>query len=352
MERKRRILVAPLDWGLGHATRCIPVISALIKRNAEVIIAGSGSAAELLKREFPEQKHFLLPGYNPHYGANNSMVWQMAIQLPGFIKTIRQEHAAINELAIREKIDVIISDNRYGCYSARAKSIFITHQINILMPSGFKWMEGLVNRFNHEQINKFTECWVPAKNTGILGDLMPVLPLHTRFIGYLSRFKKLERESKYAIAAIASGPEPQRTMLCNILRNELKEAGVKAFLLRGEIASEETREVDGSLEEVNYLLSSQLNNIIEQSDLIIARSGYSTIMDLARLGKKAIFIPTPGQTEQEYLAEQLLRQNVAFSMRQADFNLKTALKEANKFGGFANFDNDEILLDQAIQSIL
>ena len=143
MERTRRILVAPLDWGLGHATRCIPIINALLKRNAEVIIAGSGSSAGLLKAEFPNLKHYSLPGYNPRYATNGNMVWAMAKQLPQFIKTIRQEYTAINELVQKEKIDVLISDNRYGCYSAQAKSIFISHQLNILMPVRFKWMNRL-----------------------------------------------------------------------------------------------------------------------------------------------------------------------------------------------------------------
>ena len=353
MERKRRILVAPLDWGLGHATRCIPIITALLKRNAEVIIAGSGSSAELLKMEFPGLKQCSFPAYNPRYPKNGNMVGGMAWQLPGFIKTIYHEHARLNELAATEKIDVVISDNRYGCYSLRVKSVFITHQLNILMPGSFKWIEGIVNHFNHHQIKNFDECWIPAPDNHLLGELLRgKIPSHTRFIGYLSRLRKQPAEHKYDIVAIASGPDPQRTILVDMLREQFKATQLRVFLVAGDVAGEEKISTSGNLTEANYLGTDKLNSIIEQGDIIVARSGYSTIMDLARLGKKAIFIPTPGQTEQTYLAEQLMKQGTAFSMEQSDFNFIKALKESDKFSGFTNFGFDEVLLDQAIQSIL
>ena len=75
-------------------------------------------------------------------------------------------------------------------------------------------------------------------------------------------------------------------------------------------------------------------------------------MDLSKLGKKAIFIATPGQTEQAHLAAQLMSKGIAYCMEQSAFNLKNALKESDKFSGFTNFEDDETLLDQAIQSIL
>ena len=353
MERRRRILVAPLDWGLGHATRCIPIIMALIKRNTEVIIAASGSSALLLKMEFPELRHYPLVAYDPQYPAGAAMVWKMGRQLPRFIQIIQKEHTQLEEIVAREQIDVVISDNRYGCYSSRAKSVFITHQLHILMPDSFKWMEGIVNRFNRRQIKKFDACWVPAPDNRLLGRLLPErLPLDTRVIGYLSRLKRQVAEKKYEVAVIASGPEPQRTILVDVLRRALQESGLKSILVRGDVDGEEQTTISGTLEEVNYLMGDSLERVIAQSEIVIARSGYSTVMDLAQMGAKAIFIPTPGQTEQGYLAEQLMGRGIAFSVPQTDFDLKTALKEANKFSGFANFGNDEVLLDLAIQSIL
>jgi uncharacterized protein (TIGR00661 family) len=356
LERRRRILVAPLDWGLGHATRCIPIISALLKRNAEVIIAGSGASAQLLKNEFPGLKHYPLPGYTPRYPtglADSAMVWAMGQQLPHFIKTINEEHTQINHLVKNEKIDVLISDNRYGCYSPGITSVFITHQPNILMPESFKWMEPWVNYFNRRQINRFNACWIPAADAQLLGDMIPPAPMpNTRFIGSLSRFSKLPDASKYDLVVVASGPEPQRQMLADMLRPQLLELGLPAFLVAGKMDGREKISVTGNLTEANYLGSEKLNHVIQQGEIIIARPGYSTIMDLAQLGKKAIFIPTPGQTEQNHLAGRLLQQRIAFSMEQSVFNLAMAIKKANKFSGFTNFATDDTLLEQAIQSIL
>lgn len=354
MERRRRILVAPLDWGLGHATRCIPIINALLKRNAEVIIAGSGFSAQLLKNEFPDLKHYALTGYNPWYpNTGNAMVWAIAQQLPHFIKTINTEHSQINDLVKKEKIDVVISDNRYGCYSDRATSVFITHQANIIMPDSFKWMEPIVNYFNRQQISKFDTCWIPAPGRGPLGDMLPEkLPASTRFIGYLSRFKKLPVELKYDVVVVASGPDPQRKILVDMLRSQLTQLSLNALIVRGQIEGEEKADTINNITEANYLSTDNLNTVLQQGKIIVARSGYSTIMDLTILGKKAIFIPTPGQTEQEYLAARLMPQKIAFSMPQTGFNLVSALKESDKFNGFANFAADDTLLEKALQSIL
>jgi len=356
LERRRKILVAPLDWGLGHATRCIPLIRALLKRNAEVIIAGSGASATLLKDEFPELKQYLLPGYNPRYSSrpdDSAMVWTMGRQLPHFIKTINREHLQVNQLVKKEKIDVVISDNRYGCYSSAATSVFITHQPYILMPEKFKWMEPGVNFFNRRQIGRFNACWIPAPDGQLLGQMLPAtLPGNYRFIGYLSRFTKQPQETKYDIVVVASGPEPQRKMLVDMLRQQLKQSPWDVFLVQGIVRGQERIYAADNFTEANYLNSEKLCRLIQQADMVIARPGYSTVMDLARLGKKAIFIPTPGQTEQAHLAKRLMEQGIAFSMDQSAFNLATAVKKADKLSGFTNFAADNSLLEQAIQSIL
>ena len=248
---------------------------------------------------------------------------------------------------------MLISDNRYGCYSPGVKSVFITHQPHVLMPESFKWMEPAVNYFNRRQMSRFDACWIPAPDGGLLGDMIPaMLPPNTRFIGYLSRFKKLPEAIKYDVVVVASGPEPQRTLLADMLREQLKQSPLKVFMVQGVVHGEEKIDVHDNFTEANYLGTDKLNQILQQAEIVIARSGYSTIMDLARLGKKAIFIPTPGQTEQAHLAAQLMQRGIAFSMEQSVFNLATAIKEADKFGGFTNFAADETLLEQAIQSIL
>jgi len=353
LERKKRILVAPLDWGLGHATRCIPVINGLLERNCEVIIASNGSALTFLRSEFPDLKFYELSAYAPLYpDENNSMVWKMGMQLPKFIKTIFREFREAEKIVRDEKIDTVISDNRYGCYSRYAKSIFIYHQVNLLMPEGWKWMEKSVNYFNQRQIKKFDECWVPTPSDQFFPELTST-SASVKFIGFLSRFSAMNTPKKYRVMAICSGPEPQRSYFERNISKKLQDANYPTLIVRGIVdADEEPSYFEKDLWVVNYLNSKEMNHVICESEVIICRSGYSTVMDLMKTGSRAIFIPTPGQTEQEYLASELMRKGIAFSMRQSEFNLKKALGEAEKFSGFVNFEHDELLLKNAIDSIL
>jgi hypothetical protein len=380
MERRKRILVAPLDWGLGHATRCIPVINALLKRQVEVMLAGSGGSLQLLRDEFPALTYFKLPAYAPEYPVNRSMVWKMGEQLPKFIRVISEEQKITERLVKEEGIDVVISDNRYGCYSKRAKSIFITHQINLLMPDEWKWMQPAVNWFNRRQLNKFNSVLIPAITTSAGGIFPSELikghgKLNAQLIGFLSRFEKKSCERKYDIAVVCSGPEPQRGIFEKMMLEQLKELSMDAIVIGGRMSEESTlspaslnREKrlssggtssfqqaavkEANCSYVNFMDAQELNRTLEQSDLIIARPGYSTVMDLAKLGKKAIFIPTPGQTEQAYLAAELMDKGIAFSMSQNEFNIGIALKESGNYTGFKNFEYQDDLLWKALSSLV
>lgn len=353
----KRVLVTPLDWGLGHATRCIPVIRELISNNCEVLIAGSGNSLKLLREEFSKLKTFEIPGYNPVYPSRGSMVWKMATQLPKFIRTIAAEHDAIEQVIRDEKISLVISDNRYGAWSSKIPSVLITHQSNIMMPKRFGWLQGIVRHFNHRQMRKFSICWIPDFPDGknLAGDLISFgdsKTLQTEFIGALSRFKKRKSEQhtfQYKILLILSGPEPQRTILENIITPQLQQSGFSYFVVRGVV------DASGKTEAANvidFLTTGQLEEKIQSAEIIISRSGYSSIMDLAAMGKKAIFIPTPGQTEQEYLAESLMRKKTAYSMKQHEFNLLQAVEESASYTGFVNFETGNTYLQKAIEKIL
>jgi UDP-N-acetylglucosamine transferase subunit ALG13 len=281
------------------------------------------------------------------------MVLKMLSQLPKFIKAIEAEHAAIHKIIGKENIDVLISDNRYGCYSRKVKSIFVTHQLNILMPPKWKWIEKFVNRFNHNQIRKFSECWIPAPDSSVIPSLLTSSEtIEKKYIGYLSRMNLKAANIKYDVIAIMSGPPPQRQKLTEKIREQFKLSELKTLLVEGTVIGDSKVSGNRIHAEANFLLSTELNAAINQSSLVIARSGYSMVMDLAKLDKRAIFIPTPGQTEQEYIAQQLMKNKIAFSTSQSKFNLEEAIKEADKFSGFVNFGYDESLLDQAIDSVL
>lgn len=353
MERKKQILVTPLDWGLGHATRCIPVIHQFLKRSCEVLIASSGSALTLLKKEFPDFRFFELSGYAPQYpGVNGSMVWKMGAQLPRFIQVINAERKETEKIIHDEKVDVVISDNRYGCYSGRAKSVFMYHQTNLLMPEDWKWMESSINYFNYRQIKKFDECWVLAPSE-IFFPALTASKLPVKYIGFLSRLSHLNISKKYRVLAICSGPEPQRTCFEREVSNSLQDADYPNLIVRAIAdADKKVFHSENNMLVANYFNSEEMNHAICESEIIVSRSGYSTVMDLMKTQSRAIFIPTPGQTEQEYLASELMKKGIAFSMKQSEFDLEKALKESEKFMGFMNFEQDELLLGRAIDSVL
>lgn len=355
LEPPKRILVTVLDWGLGHATRCIPLIKELQKRNCVVFVASSGRAYDLLKREFfLSIRCFEIDGYNPIYPDGDGMVIKMLTQMPKFLKVISKEQLQVEKIVERNQIDLVISDNRYGCYSTKVKSIFVSHQLNIQMPLFFKWMEKQVKEKNHDFIRKFSECWIPAPEDSFISKLATNEGnLNVRYIGYLSRFEKQNLPKKYDVCAVCSGPEPQRSNLDALLTEQFKKSKLQTILVCGkpEILSKYYKK-DQRFTIANSLTTEDLNETIEQSEIIISRSGYSTVMDLAKLGKKAIFIPTPGQTEQIHLADELMKRGIAFSMKQEEFDLEIALKEAEKFSGFANFGFDDTLLKNAIDSLI
>jgi|SRR5688572_12783628 uncharacterized protein (TIGR00661 family) len=349
----KKVLVAPLDWGLGHATRCIPVVQELLNRNCEVFIASSGSALELLRKEFPGVKFFKLRPYRVKYPQGRLLVLSLFFQTPRIQRVISKEHDQLHQIIVEHNIDLVISDNRYGCWSKKVPSVFIAHQLSIQLPGVLKLFQPIVNFMHHRMIRKFSEVWIPDEQgefnlTGKLSDAN--LPL--KYIGILSRFKKSPVEIKYDLAFILSGPEPQRTVLEGIVFNQIRsQEELKIIVVRGVVEGEGNWKQVENFVIVNFLQSRKLEEIIIQSKLIISRSGYSTIMDLARLGKKAIFIPTPGQTEQEYLGKKLMDDKIALCVSQDKFDLATALESTATYAGFTAYPSSE-RLGQAIEALI
>ena len=371
----KRVLVAPLDWGLGHATRCIPIIRALLARGCTVLLAGSGESLQLLQSEFPQLSAFTLTGYRPRYPARGSMVLAMARQLPKFIRAIRREHRETEALVQAHHIDLVIADNRYGCHTRLAPCILITHQSNILMPAGFGWLAPGVRWLNVHFLKKFSACWVPDEPGGLLsGDLLgfgktlgEAVPY--QFTGVLSRFhgsrfkvqgSKFKVQDGdgfqgggdqgaiiYDVVAVCSGPEPQRSIFEALVTAQLERSGLVYVIVRGAPG--------GEREHVRGLLgSAALEKLMKQARIIVARSGYSTLMDLVALGKQAILIPTPGQTEQEYLAGRLKEQGIAYTVAQDQFDLGVGLEESKNYRGFTGVKNDgrlELVIEQWLTSV-
>lgn len=340
---KRKILIAPLDWGLGHATRCIPIINEFLRQGCDVQIASSGNALALLKDEFRGLKFHSIASYGAEYSRSIPFLIKILIQLPKFFRAIKKEHQQTAEIIEREKIDLVISDNRYGCWSKEKPSIFVGHQLNLF--------SRLANRLQERALRKFSAVWIPdvEERESLAGHLTST-DLRARYVGVLSRMQWHSQGTRYEIMAIISGPEPQRTIFETIVIGELKQLGKPCLVVRGLPGQRGKTQVD-SVEIINHLSAEEMNTAILESETIISRPGYSTIMDLAVLGKKAIFVPTPGQPEQEYLAARLARKKIAFRMKQNEFQLQEALKGAIDYTGFKRIEKSPKLIE-AIEQLI
>ncbi len=331
----RKILVAPLDWGLGHATRCIPLIRSLLRQNAGVVLAGDGVIRTLLETEFPQLPFAELKGYGVSYSKNRwTLPFTIASQIPKIISAIQYENERLADIVKEHGIEGIISDNRYGLYHESVPSVIMTHQL--LVKTGFgKTADSYLQKLHYEYISNFSACWIPDQEQapGLAGELshptnMPAVPV--QYLGPLSRMQEGPQKEDHLLI-ILSGPEPQRTLLENILLEQLESYKEQVVLVRGLPGGQEKINAPSHVRVYDHLPAASLNQLMNEASFIISRCGYSTVMDLAAIGKKSILIPTPGQTEQEYLGRHLMQQHFALSIDQNKFRLKGALDLAKHF---------------------
>ena len=335
----KNILVAPLNWGLGHATRCIPIIKGLLSESYRPILASDGEALLLLRKEFPTLKCIELPSYNITYSKKGSNFKKKLLKdSPHLLRTIRKEKEVVKEIVDSENIVGIISDNRFGVRHKKIPSVFITHQLKVLSGKT-TWLS---TKLHQKIISKFDACWVPDHEDehNLSGDLSHGEFNHipVKYIGPLSRLNKRETEIVYDLMVLLSGPEPQRTYLEQKLFDALNSYTGKVLFVRGKFGDQQIKETNKNISVYNYMTSFQLEEAINRSALVLSRSGYTTIMDLAKLEKQAFFIPTPGQYEQEYLAQLLDSKKIVPYCRQEDFELEM-LNDTNGFSGFVNYNN-------------
>ncbi|MFV0573610.1 MAG: glycosyltransferase [Xanthomarina gelatinilytica] len=339
----KRILVAPLNWGLGHATRCIPIIEALIQQQFTPVLASDGYALELLRKEFPGLDSFELPSYHIRYAKNKHLFKLKLLQrAPKLLNAIKAEKKIVKQLIETENIHGIVSDNRLGVYYKLVPCVFITHQLQVLSGTT-TWIS---TKLHLKAMKQFNECWVPDYQgtpnlSGKLGH-MDTNQIPIKYIGPISRFVKKECPIKYEVMVLLSGPEPQRTLLEKKLLNMFKLFSGSVLFIKGVVEKHQKKEQINNMTVYNFMTSDLLETALNQSQLIISRSGYTTIMDLTKLGKQAFFIPTPGQFEQEYLAERLDRQGLTPYCNQEDFSLKELervidYKGLNDFGYELNY---------------
>lgn len=326
MTAKPRILVAPLDWGIGHSTRCVPVIRELLRQGAEVIIASNGRPLKVLEREFPELMALKLPAYDVRYPFKNILL-NVLVQYPRLVTTVIAEHLIVRHWIRKYSLDGVISDNRLGCFTGLVPTVVMTHQINLQAPGS--WLSRVANRVNHFFLNRYDRCWVPdwqGKDnlSGVLSHPSPLA--HTTFVGPLTRLKPLRHaKHTYDVLALLSGPEPQRTYLEKAILRQAASLSWKIVLVQGKPEVESAPEIPSHIRVIPFLDSEALSKAIAEASMVICRSGYSTLMDLAVLGKRALLVPTPGQTEQEYLADFLANSGSFITQTQEALNLEKGI---------------------------
>ena len=308
----------------------MPIIHDAIEKGHAVTIAASGPQKKLLQYYFPACNYVFIPGYHIKY---SKKAWWLPValffQLPKIALAIYREHKWLQEHA--HAFDLVISDNRYGLFNSQLTTTFISHQLLVKAP--YKWAENLIQKIQYYFINKFSACWVPDMPAypGYAADLshpinMPAIPV--TYIGPLSQFSALNSASnnalpiKYKYCFLLSGPEPQRSILQHLIESDASKLKDQMILIEGRPSDLPNHyKVQGSLTKLRYASGQDLLDIIMQSEFVVCRSGYSTLMELLPMHKKMILIPTPGQTEQTYLATSLADRQMAIMMEQSSFDL-------------------------------
>jgi hypothetical protein len=327
----KKILIGILDWGLGHTARCIPLIHYLLQFQCQIFIAGTPEQKIILEKEFDSLNFLEIEGYNVRYSSNTKgFLLSVLSQLPRLSRVIRKEHAWLSHMMKIHHFNAVISDNRYGLYHPEIKSVFITHQLSIITGLGSR-ADNILRRIHFSYIKNFSACWVPDSFSspdlsGKLGH-PALLPAGTSFLGPISRLTSMISTEKLDLLIILSGPEPQRSVLEKMLLEQLQYFSGSFLLVRG-LPEEEPSKTQYV---VNYLDAKKLNLKLSAASLVICRSGYSSVMDLVKLKKKAILIPTPGQTEQEYLAKYLQNNHMFIRADQQRFNLAKSILKAKSF---------------------
>lgn len=290
------VLLAALDWGMGHTTRCVSIIKILLENNNSVVFAGNSVQCKFILKEFPTLKTVYLEGYTIQLDGKKNTYIQLLKQAKSFGKSIRKEKDWLSIFLKKNEIDFIISDNRYGFYNEAVPSVIITHQLNLQVPR----FKVLVNKQVKKMLENFDICWVPDTKdhtlTGLLTKQELDIPIH--FIGWLNRLEKRMAPIKYDYLIILSGPEPERTNFLNCMLNKYTDSDQSIAFIGVDLPN---------FPSFHNPTSAELSNLIAQSDTVISRAGYTTIMELSALHKKAILYPTKGQFEQEYLGRYLAK---------------------------------------------
>lgn len=339
---KRKVLVCPLDWGLGHAARDVAIVYRLLERGHEVILAGDGLSLELLLAEFPELETVRFRSLVRIRYSRRLPAWlKITFLSPFLLAEVFTEHFRLKRIVRSLHPDVVISDNRYGLWNRKVKSILVTHQLSIRLPRFTGFLEYPAHLVIRAFVKKFDRCWVPdyPGKENLSGELSHRyrLPSNAVFIGALSRFVRPSGSQSVLSARpvdlviLLSGPEPRRSQLQKALMKQVLFLEASCVILQGLPGKYRRVDLTSTVSMYSHIPAGELRNLLLASGNVICRAGYTSIMDLALLKKKALIIPTPGQTEQEYLAAYLSSKGMFLACSQDELDLEQAVSDLASF---------------------
>ncbi|NMD01352.1 MAG: UDP-N-acetylglucosamine--N-acetylmuramyl-(pentapeptide) pyrophosphoryl-undecaprenol N-acetylglucosamine transferase [Bacteroidales bacterium] len=356
----KNILICPLDWGIGHASRVIPIIKKLQSKGHHIFIACSKQQHSFFKNEITN--YTWIPSACPSikYSEKKLSIFDLIRLIPIIFVGIKKDKKKIDSWVKKHHIQIVISDNRYGCYSQHAYSVIITHQVKVELPKKLKWAEKILHKRIKKMIYKFNRCWIPdiKEMPNFAGDLSLQFSLNGKssFIGLLSRFDEnqvleSQPEKTYEVIGIVSGPEPQRTIFAKLLLQQMKELQKPCLLVLGDFSKPTSNYQDDNVSVYSSMNTKELYKAFQSSKFIVARSGYSTIMDLISLRRTAILVPTPGQTEQEYLARYYKSRRMFVIADQDKLNLAESLSELSVYSCIYHYNANENF-EQELEMVL
>jgi spore coat polysaccharide biosynthesis predicted glycosyltransferase SpsG len=362
LNRPLNILICPLEWGLGHAARMIPLARSLKMLNNNVLFGAGDEHLALFRKETPDIKCIRFPGFKPGYSRFLPQYLWMLLKTPFLLFHIIREHKKLKKIVRDHSIDIVISDNRFGLWNRTVRTVYITHMPVIPLPQPLHFLEFAGVLLHRWIIKKYDFCFIPdlPGGTNLSGRLSHGvrLPSNVRFIGILSRFRDVESGPVVKTidgiynAVILSGPEPQRSILRKKLSVALEKHENRTLFLGGKPDTETEPEHSGKITFINHLQASAMKEVLEKSNSIISRSGYTTIMELISLNRGALLIPTPGQTEQEYLARYLEERGWFRWMPQNKISSAITLTSEKPVWTEEMMNESKLLLEKALEELL
>jgi uncharacterized protein (TIGR00661 family) len=348
------IIYGVCSWGLGHATRSLPVIRKLIHEKHNVTVISNGRSLDLLKKELGENITYVdIPDYPMLVSENTrQFLAKSMVYWPIFIKRIEDGLAQLQKILDKKHYDCIVSDARYDMYNKKIPSFFISHQMRIMNPLQIKMFERAMERFNLFFFKRYVEVMVPDyKEDNLSGDLSHNLrridERMIHYVGVLSDFKKLSKKKDIDYLISISGPEPQRSILEEKLASDAYELKGNVVMTLGK-AENYSIIKKKHLTTYSFVTKELREELLNKAKLVVSRSGYSTIMDVAVVGVKALFIPTPGQIEQEYLSQYHNALGTFYSVSQDAIDLKSDVEIAKEKTGITR----ECDVNKTVENIL